>query len=196
MTRERVSRPTWSVPNGDCASGGLFMWRKLVLSGSWGATHGAAMAMAMMRRPTMPPAADSELRRAKVASSRRMERSGEAGAGSGIADARIEPRIAQVDEKVHQHEDDRIEQNKVLDHDDVALDQCGDERAAEARHAEGLLDRHRAAQHEAQEHARDGDDGEQRIGQGVAEHHLPLLRALGAGRAHVILSDDLEQARP
>src|SRR6266436_193537 len=195
MTRERVSRPTWSVPNSDCASGGLFMWRKLVLSGSWGATHGAATAIAMMSRPTMPPAADSVLRRAKLASSRRMERSGEAGTGSGIADARIEPRIAQVDEKVHQHEDDRVEQDEILDHDDVALDEGGDERAAEPRNAEGLLDRHRATQHEAEEHAGNGNDRQQRIGQGVTQHHVPLLRALGAGRAHVIFSDDLEQAR-
>ena len=35
-----------------------------------------------------------------------------------------------------------------------------DERPPEARDSERLLDRHRAAQHEAQQHAGDGDDVE------------------------------------
>ena len=49
-------------------------------------------------------------------------------------------------------------------------------------HAERLLDRHRAAQHEAQEHARDRDDRQERVGQGVAHHdepsRSPLARAV------------------
>ena len=51
MTRERVSRPTWSVPNRACASGGLFIRRKFVLSGSAGAIQGAAIAIAITRLP-------------------------------------------------------------------------------------------------------------------------------------------------
>src|SRR5215471_12013818 len=131
MTRESVSRPTWSVPNRYCASGGLFMWRKLVLSGSWGATHGAAKARRTMRRPTMPPAAERVLRRAKPASSRRSERSTEAAPGSGIADTGIEQSVAQIDEEIDQDEDHRVEQHEILHHDDVALDERGDQRAAE-----------------------------------------------------------------
>ena len=45
------------------------------------------------------------------------------------------------------------------------------EGAAEAGHAERLLDRHGAAEHEAEEHAGDGDDGQERVGQRVAQHH-------------------------
>src|SRR5262245_4672174 len=160
MTRESVSRPTWSVPNQNCASGSLFMWRKLVLSGSWGATQGAAMAIRMMSRPTIAPAADRVLRRAKPASSRMIERSTVATAASGIADARVEPRVAQIDQEVHEDEDHRVEEHEVLHHDDVALDQGGDEGTAEPGHAERLLHGHRAAQHEAQQHAGDGDDGQ------------------------------------
>src|SRR5215831_16252801 len=115
------------------------------------------MAITTMSRPTIPPAADRVLRRAKPASSRRIERSTDAIAGSGIADARVEPRVAQVDHEVHEDEDHRVEQDEILYHDDVALDERGDEGAAESRHAEGLLHRHRPAQHEAQEHAGDGD---------------------------------------
>src|SRR2546430_13525138 len=158
MTRERVSRPTWSVPKKACASGGLFIRRKFVLSGSAGATQGAAIAIAMMSTPTTPPAAESGWRQAKRASSPGMER----WSGSGIADARIEPRVAQVDQEVDQHEDDGVEQDEVLNHDDVALDERDDEGATQPRDPEGLLDRHRAPEHEAEEHARDRDDGQQR----------------------------------
>src|SRR4030095_16986286 len=195
MTRESVSRPTWSVPNQNCASGASFMWRKLVLSGSWGAIHGAVMAITMMSRPTIPPAAHTVLRRANPASSWRIERSVDAITGSGIADARIEPGVAQIDEEVHEDEDHRVEEHEILHHDDVPLDQGGDEGAAEAGDAERLLHRHRAAQHEAQEHTGDGDDGQERVGQGVAQDHRPLLGPLGARRAHVVFADHLEQAR-
>src|SRR5215510_5441428 len=187
MTRESVSRPTWSVPNHACASGGLFMWRKFVLSGSWGATQGAVIAIRTMSSPTIAPAADRVLRRAKPTSSRKMERSTDATAGSGIADARVEPRVAQIDHKVYEDEDHGVEEHEVLHHDDVPLDQRGDEGAAEPRHAERLLHRHRAAQHEAQQDAGDGDDGQEGVGEGVAQHHAPFLRALGAGCAHVVL---------
>src|SRR5262245_56581206 len=105
MTRESVSRPTWSVPNHECASGGVMLWPKLALSGSWGATHGAARAITTISRPTIPPAADRVLRRANPASSRRIERSVDAIAGSGIANARVEPGIAQIDREVHEDED-------------------------------------------------------------------------------------------
>src|SRR5215471_11250927 len=97
------------------------------------------MAIRMMRRPTIPPAADSVLRRAKPTSSRRMERSAGALAGSGIADARVEPRVAQIDHEVHEDEDHGVEKHEVLHHDDVPLDQRGDEGAAEPGHAECLL---------------------------------------------------------
>src|SRR2546426_7329287 len=119
--------------------------------------------MATMSSPTMAPAADRAVRDAKATSSRTTERSPLARAGSGIVDAWVQPGIAQVHEQVHHHEDGRVEEHEVLDHDDVALDHRGDERAPEARNAEGLLDGHRAAQDEAEEDAGDRDDGQQRV---------------------------------
>src|SRR5260370_38829274 len=109
MTRESVSRPTWSVPKYACASGGLFIRRKFVLSGSAGATHGAAIAIAMMSRPTTPPAAERGLRQAKRANSPAMDR----WSGSGIADARVEPGVAQVAEEDDQHAGARVEQDET-----------------------------------------------------------------------------------
>src|SRR5262245_35183150 len=116
MTRDSVSRPTWSVPNVDWASGGLFIRRKSVLSGSFGATHGANSAIKMMRIATIPPTADSGLRRTKAASSPRTERS------ISVPDPGIEPGVGHVHEHVDEDEDRRVEQHEVLDHDDVSLD--------------------------------------------------------------------------
>src|SRR5216683_5392038 len=191
MTRESVSRPTWSVPKNACASGGLFIRRKFVLSGSAGAIHGAAIAIATMSAPTRPPAAERGLRQTKRANSPAMDR----WPGSGITDARVEPGVAQIDQEVHQHEDDRVEQDEVLDHDDVALDERNDEGATQARDSEGLLDCNRAPEHEAEEYTGDRDDRQERVGQGVAQDDTPLQHSLGAGRAHVVLVDDLEEAR-
>src|SRR5262245_36836345 len=143
MTRDSVSRPTWSVPNSACASGSLCMRRKFVLSGSCGATQGAAMAMSTMSKPTRPPIADRVLPRAKPMSSRTTQLRSDVATSSGIADARVEQRVAQVHQEVHHDEDHRVEQDEVLDDDDVALDQRGHERAPEAGDAEGLLHRHR-----------------------------------------------------
>ena len=110
-------------------------------------------------------------------------------------DPRVEPRVGQVDEDVDGDEDQRVQEHQVLHHDDVALHDRGHEGASEAGHAERLLDGHRAAEHEAEEHAGDRDDGEERIGQRVVQHHRALHGALGARRPHVVLADHLEQAR-
>ncbi len=70
ITRLSVSRPTWSVPKKDCASGGLFIRRKSAFKGSRGAIQGAVSATSTTNRPTRPPTTDSLLRRAKPPSSR------------------------------------------------------------------------------------------------------------------------------
>src|SRR5690349_8392096 len=133
MTRLSVSRPTWSVPNRLWASGGLFMRRKSAFSGSRGASHGAAMATKMMKSPTAPPRAASRLRRAKRTSSPPTSRIADPpcaparALGSAVANAGVEPGIAEVHEHVHHDEDDGVEQHEVLDDDDVALDHGGDE---------------------------------------------------------------------
>src|SRR5262249_15233448 len=151
--------------------------------------------MTMTSSPTMPPTADSVLRRANATSSRRSVRSSERLAVSAITDTRIEQCVAHIDQYVDEDEDHRVEQDEVLDDDDVALDQRGYERASQTGHTEGLFYCHRAAQHETKQHAGDGDNGQERVGQGVAQHDAPLLGAPGTRGAHIILVDDLEKAR-
>src|SRR6267378_5250851 len=202
MTRLSVSRPTWSVPSRLCASGGLFMRRKSALSGSRGASSGAASATKMMAMPTRPPMAESVLRRAKRASSATICPITDSprlrlrlAKPSAVTDARVEPCVAEIDQHVDHDEDHRVEQYEVLHHDDVALDHGDDERAPEPGHAEGLLDGHRAAEHEAKQHAGDGDHGQQRIGQRMTHDHHALAQSLGTRGANEVLADHLQQAR-
>src|SRR6267142_414373 len=96
---------------------------------------GAVTAITTMRRPTTPPAIASGLRRANPRNSRAMERWGRsvpcatstvpiwligsprAAGPLLVTDARVEPRVAEVDRDVDEHEDHRVEQDQVL-HDD------------------------------------------------------------------------------
>src|SRR2546426_9721320 len=135
------------------------MCRKSALSGSRGASNGAASATKRIRTPTKPPSADRVFRREKRASSP----STDVVTGLAVADARVEPRVAEVDQDVDGDEDYGVEQDEVLHDDNVALDHRDDERAPEAGHAERLLDRHRATQHEGQQHAGDGDARQDRV---------------------------------
>src|SRR6266545_1838710 len=134
------------------------MRRKSALSGSRGASSGAASATKRINAPTKPPSADRVLRRAKRTSSANTAFIPRLVRPSAVADPRVEPRVAEVDQDVDRDEDHGVEQDEVLHDDDVALDHRDDERAPEAGHAERLLYRHRATQHEAQQHAGDGDD--------------------------------------
>src|SRR5437016_1832972 len=138
------------------------MRAKFALSGSRGAIQGAVNATTMIKSPTSPPTIDNGLRRAKSHSSRATERSLGASDAStttaavselmrSVPDPRIEPGIGQIDEDVDDDEDRRVEQHEVLHHDDVALDDRGDERAAEPRHHVRLFDGDGAAAHESQQ---------------------------------------------
>src|SRR5581483_11105669 len=117
------------------------MWRKSALSGSRGAMSGAANPTTTISRATRPPTAASQFWRRSVPMDDLL-----------VADPGIEPGEGEVDADVDPHADQGVEQHQVLDHDDVALDDGGDEGASDCRHPEGMLHRHRAAQHEPQQH--------------------------------------------
>src|SRR5262245_49878822 len=75
-----------------------------------------------------------------------------------VADARVEPGVAQVDQQVRDREDDAVEQDEVLDHRPVALVQRLHERLPEAGHAERALDRDRSAEQAPEGQARQRHD--------------------------------------
>src|SRR5207244_13495820 len=180
------------------------MRAKFALSGSRGGIQGAVNATTMMKSPTSPPTIDNGLRRAKSHSSRATERSLGASDAStttaavselmrSVPDPRIEPGIGQIYEDVDDDEDRRVEQHEVLHDDDVALDDRGDERAAEPGHAERLLHGHRATEDEAEQHARDRDGRQHRVRQRVSEHDRLLVGPLRSRGPHVVLADHLEE---
>src|SRR5437773_10302627 len=94
------------------------MRRKSALSGSRGASSGAASAMTMMERPTRPPTADSVLRREKRASSTSKADliTGSPRPSNGLRlavpsagpDARVAPRGAGVEQHFSHHEEPRV----------------------------------------------------------------------------------------
>src|SRR5207247_10875757 len=100
------------------------MRRKSALSGSRGASSGAASAMTMMERPTRPPTADSVLRREKRASSTsnadlitgspRPSNGLRLAVPSAVPDARVEPRVAEVDQRIDHPQDHGRQHAKAL----------------------------------------------------------------------------------
>src|SRR2546422_2870614 len=115
------------------------MRRKSALSGSRGASSGAASAMTMMERPTRPPTADSVLRREKRASSTSNAdlitgspppSKGPRLAGpSPIPDTRGEPPVAEGDQPIFHAQKHRGEKNQGLPPDDGAPDHPRHHRA-------------------------------------------------------------------
>src|SRR2546425_13096172 len=105
------------------------MRRKSALSGSRGASSGAASAMKMMERPTRPPTADSVLRREKRASSTsnadlitgspRPSNGLRLAGPSAIPDTRGEPRVAEGDQHVDHDEDHGVKQHEGPPREDV-----------------------------------------------------------------------------
>src|SRR5207249_6187306 len=90
---------------------------------------GAVRAITTMRKPTRPPAAASGLRRVKAASSRatggapapRRAAAPTTSPTPAVVNPRGEPRVAQGDGDVDEHEGHRGKQEQVLDHHPVPI---------------------------------------------------------------------------
>src|ERR671936_683290 len=86
-----------------------------------------------------------------------------------VADAWIEPRVADVDQQIDEREDHSVEEDQVLDHGPVALGQREYESETQARHSKRALDGNRATEKPAESQARDGDGWQKRVFENVAE---------------------------
>ena len=64
--RERISRPSASVPSGNSADGGFRRWITFISVGSCGTIHGANSASAIISASRKDPATNTGWRRAKV----------------------------------------------------------------------------------------------------------------------------------
>src|SRR5882724_13547129 len=117
-TREKVSRPRSSVPNGCATVGALRICFQSVCSGSTPAIHGAPIAIATKKSTTAAPIADAGRRRACRQARRKRPAGSVAGARASAAavvaalgltgpapdaDAGVEERIGHVHKKIDQH---------------------------------------------------------------------------------------------
>src|SRR5262245_21234609 len=116
-----------------------------------------------------------------------------ASASSVQPNARIEPTVEQVDRQIDKDEAGGDKQHEPLDQVEVAA--CGriDEQFADAIDVEYLLGDHQTADQEGELEADHGDDGQQRVAQGVAPHDEPGPYAFGLGGADIVLAHDLQQ---
>src|SRR4030095_4794625 len=115
-----------------------------------------------------PPSGEERKKRATIIDAARLL----------VADAGIDPAVADVDHQVDEDEDDAVEQHEVLDEHPVALGDSEHQREAEPGHAEGALDRHGAAEQRAERRPRHGQDRKHGVDQRVAPHHDALALAL------------------
>src|SRR5260221_14660349 len=79
------------------------------------------------------------------------------------ADSGIQVAIQQVHNDVHEHEEDRYGENAALHERVIALHDCGEEHATDARDGEDLLDHDRAAEQLADLDAEKRDDRDEPV---------------------------------
>src|SRR5215813_3380531 len=171
----------------------------LRLDGSTVPRYGAASPTARMMTRHASPATIVGWRR------RIPRRAGGEGASRGtstpstpgsVADAGVEEDIEDVDEEVQEHVDARDDQDDALDHRVVAPHDGVDGEPPDAGEGEDALRHDRASYEEREAHADDGHDGKRRRLQRVSQEHTARGEALGKGRAHVVLAEHPQHARP
>src|SRR3954471_6911857 len=113
--------------------------------------------------------------------------------GSGIADSRVDDGVQDVHDQVRDDDEERAEQDRALDHREVAvLDRVVCE-PADARDVEDGLGEDRAAEQHPDVDAGRGHERRDRAADAVAQHHAPLPQPLRAGGADVVLRHRLDQ---
>src|SRR2546427_6715024 len=221
MTRLNMSRPSWSVPSGWSQLGRSKVWVWSLAIGLRGASTSAKIAT-VTRSTTMPtPTSAVPLRRSRrnpctsgdsersagarhvrcgtvvvtSASLRLPPRMGCMAIGpSGVPDPRIQERVGQVHDEVHDDEGECRQQGEPLHLLVVTRDDRVDAEGAEPRHREQRLHHDGAADEEADLQAHHGHGRDQRVLQSVLEHHRPLAQDLGASGRDVLSEDDLKHA--
>src|SRR3989304_2203637 len=161
-TRAQMSRPALSVPN-QCSQLGA-----------------AFPSLALGLPPTPPP------RCACVPS--RFRRAGSFSRCLSVADARVEPGVAQVDHKIREHEGQRDHQDDALDDGKVGLLERRNHEKADPRYGNNALENDVAAEERGDQETDDGEHGDHRVLEGGPADDGPLLQALRPGRPHVVLS--------
>src|SRR5918998_1270828 len=202
MTRERMSRPSSSCPNGGARLGPSKFSGGFCLRGPYGARYGANMAIRIKTPSTAVPKTARRLEKKALRKSclrLRVLTSEEAAASCWICASAtsqphsgIEDSIEDVHEQVDQHEEQGSVEDDTLDRSVVpgAYGLVGVKADPRPRE-DGLRDD--GTPHEQshlQPYNRNGR--KHSVPQGVLEDHPPGDDSLGPGRPHVVLAHDLD----
>src|SRR5262249_51310679 len=179
--RLSTSRPKRSVPKGGARDGAVRASDALIRVGAWGARAPASAASSTMAATIPVPKSTSRFRSA----GRRARRQSDA--ASAIPDARVDPRVDQVDQEVGDHEERADEQDGPLDERVVPLEDAPQEESPDAGQREDLLGDDHAAQQVADLDARHRDERDQAVLERVAPQDAGLRQPLGARRPDVVL---------
>src|SRR5882672_5682484 len=162
MTRLRISRPIWSVPNQCRHVGGSSLRAVSLSSGSCGASHGPASASTTSTRERPEATSVTGL----------SARTCRAWRTSGLdPHTSVDQPVQEVDPEVQQHVHRRHHEHEALHRRVVRGDQRLERVGADARPREDLFDEHVGAEQEREDHAEQRDDGEQRVAERVGDEH-------------------------
>src|SRR5439155_10856917 len=201
ISRDRTSRPSWSVPSRNWVlppftqNGGLNRAVRLPISGLCGASWLAKTATkAIPTRITSGIIGTSPSRAA-----RRTEKRGASGVcdGSGMTsagmlmasalqpDARIDHGVQDVDEQVHDHDHEAAQDHDALDDWEVAEGDALVQEPPDARPGEHRLHHHGDIDHDDEVDAGQREHRDQRVFESVLGDHQGLRQAFQPGQLDV-----------
>ena len=207
ITRENMSRPSWSVPNRCALDGALLMPSRFWAYGSCGAISRAEdraddperAARARRSRTSASAAARDQISRratwrpAWSAPADSTATSAIGSFGGPQADARVQQRERDVGDQRHHHVDDADRQHARLEHRDVLLVGGVVGQQADAVVAEQELDDDEPADQVAGLRGDHRDRRQQRVAQHVAADHHAARQALERRRPRVVGLERLDR---
>src|SRR4051794_11236137 len=111
----------------------------------------------------------------------------------GIADARIDHRVQDVHDQVRDDDEERAEQDRALDHREVAVLDRVEREPADPGDVEHALREDRAAEQHADVDTGRGHERGDRAAHAMAQHDAPLAQPLRPRGAYVVLRHRLDQ---
>src|SRR5256885_8984745 len=114
---------------------------------------------------------------------------------SAEPDARIEIRVEDVHDQVRQDVADGEEEHHALDDEEIPAEDGVDHQPADTGQGKERLGDDGVAEEAADLESDHGDDGDERVLEGVLGNDHSLAEALGLRRAHVVLAQHFEHSR-
>src|ERR1035437_10592847 len=113
-----------------------------------------------------------------------------------VTDPRVDDHVQEVHDKVGEADQGGVHREHSDDDEVVAVENALGELLAQPRNAEEVLDNDAASDDADGQRTKDRDDRDECVAQGVPSNDHSLPETLGTGGPDVVLSDDLEHARP